>query len=647
MSSYLSPSAWNSFLRKLEAATEVEEQFLSNTLFLTFGTRIQVGQKLVEIQQQLGAGAFGVVYKVKDVETSSEYALKVVVCTNESDILDVENEILTLRKISHQNIISIIESGDYEDAEGSWHMLILTEYCSGGNLNDRLTRTSSENVSEEVSEELERKWILQIAEAVQFLHSINLVHRDLKPENVLLTANDDIKIGDFGLAREFISVKQTGTVQGTVSTYLTYKRYYMNTFAGTPHWMAPEVFPGPQGHGHYNEKADVFSLGILFLAILEREFIIDHEGNRYYGVFVDVDGEGKVGIGYAMYKFGSRVVADSLQPRGSNSLWMIALDALKFEQHDRPSTAEILNRITSFFSKNQICFPIPSSVCTQNLERRYWGLGEDFDPQMRGLGGDFDPQMQGLGGDFDPQMQGLGGDFDPWMWGVGGDFDPQMPGLGGDLNPQMLGLGGDFDPQMLGLGGDFNPQIRWFGRDFGPQMRELCGDLGPQMRELCGDLGPQMQGLCGDLGPQRRGLCGDLAPQRQGLCGDFGPQMWELCGDLGPQMRGLCGDLGPQRRGLCGDLGPQRRELCGDLGPQRRGLCGNLGPQMRRFGRDFSPQMQGLGRDLGPQRQGLCGDLGPQRQGLCGDLGPQMRRFGRDFSPQMQGLGRDFFRRPK
>ena len=362
MSSYLSPSAWNSFLRKLEAATEVEEQNISNTLFLTFGSRIQVGQKLVEIQQQLGAGAFGVVYKVKDVATLSEYALKVVVCTNESDILDVDNEILTLRKISHQNIISIIESGDYEDTEGSWHMLILTEYCSGGNLNDRLTRASSENVSEEVGEELERKWILQMAEAFQFLHSINLVHRDLKPENVLLSANDDIKIGDFGLAREFISVKQTGTVQGTVSTYLTYKRYYMNTFVGTPHWMAPEVFPGPQGHGHYNEKADVFSLGILFLAILEREFIIDHEGKRYYGAFVDVDGEGKVGIGYAMYKFGSRVVADSLQPRGSNSLWMIALDALKFEPKDRPSAVEICDRITSFVVQSQFCPPITSGV---------------------------------------------------------------------------------------------------------------------------------------------------------------------------------------------------------------------------------------------------------------------------------------------
>ena len=209
---------------------------MMNTLSPNFGllTTIQVGQKLVAIQQQLGAGAFGVVHKVKDVTTLSEYALKNVHCENELDILNVKNEILILSNISHPNIISIIE----KDRNG-WDMLILTEYCSGGNLNDRLTQASIT--------EVECKWIYQMAEALQFLHSKSLLHRDLKPENVLLTATDDIKIGDFGLAREFnISHGETETVQGTMSThYVTYTKNYMNTFAGTRYWMAPEVFPGP------------------------------------------------------------------------------------------------------------------------------------------------------------------------------------------------------------------------------------------------------------------------------------------------------------------------------------------------------------------------------------------------------------------
>ncbi|CAH3160615.1 unnamed protein product [Porites evermanni] len=234
-------------------------------------------------------------------------------------------------------------------------MLILTEYCQGGNLNDRLRGASSDEVV--------CKWIRQMAEVLHFLHSRNLVHRDLKPENVLLTENDDIKIGDFGLAREFISVKEIH-LQGTVTTYVTYARNYMNTCAGTRHWMAPEVFPGPQGHGHYSEKADVFSLGILFLAILERDFI-ELNGKRYYGAFGNV-AERKVGIGYAMHKLGP-AVAVRLQARGSNTVRMIALDALKFEPKDRPSAAEICHRITSFVSHSQFCLSIPSDVPQSHL----------------------------------------------------------------------------------------------------------------------------------------------------------------------------------------------------------------------------------------------------------------------------------------
>ena len=333
--------------------TEVEEQNMMNTLSPTFGPlpTIRVGRKLVAIQQQLGIGGFGVVHKVIDVATSTEYALKDVVCENESDISAVENEILTLSNISHPNVIPMIGSGGYED-KGLRHMLILTEYCRGGNLNDRLTRASSH--------EVECKWIRQMAEVLHFLHSRNLVHRDLKPENVLLTENDDIKIGDLGLAREFSSVKEIPIVQGTVTTYVTYARNYMNTYAGTRHWMAPEVFPGLQGHGHYSEKADVFSLGILFLAILERDFI-ESNGKRYYGAFVNLPWEGKVGIGYAMYKLGPAVEA-SLQARGSNTLQMIALDALKFEPKDRPSAAQICDRITSFVSHSQFCLSIPSDM---------------------------------------------------------------------------------------------------------------------------------------------------------------------------------------------------------------------------------------------------------------------------------------------
>jgi len=82
---------------------------------------------------------------------------------------------------------------------------------------------------------------------------------------VLLTNKDDVKIADFGLAREYIALK-CADPENEWLTY--YKQYYMNTFAGTPHWIAPEVF-----RGHYTQKADVFSLGVIFFAILERDYV--------------------------------------------------------------------------------------------------------------------------------------------------------------------------------------------------------------------------------------------------------------------------------------------------------------------------------------------------------------------------------------
>ena len=320
---------------------------MMSTLFPTFRPRIydQVGQKLVERQQPIGAGAFGQVYKVKDVATSNEYALKTVVCSELSGIResDVMKEIHVLRKISHPNIIQIIEAGCYKGTYmlgAPTKMLILTEYCPGGNMNDRLNQASTE--------EVECKWILQMAAAVSFLHASNVVHRDLKPENVLLSATDDIKIGDFGLAREFISLKEpiASSINGWVTTYA---QHYMNTFAGSLCWMAPEVF-----RGHYSEKADVFSLGILIFAILERDFIELSE-KRYYGAFVPL-GFKPVGLGEAMYKCGPAITAQfSFKARGSPFVRMIALEALKYQERDRPRAADILNRITSL----RVCPQVP------------------------------------------------------------------------------------------------------------------------------------------------------------------------------------------------------------------------------------------------------------------------------------------------
>ena len=145
------------------------------------------------------------------------------------------------------------------DAQGL-HMLILPEFCIGGNLNDRLHRPSSDETNE--------RWIRKISNAVVYLHLHDIVHLDLKADNVLLTATGDIKLADFGLAREFIPVKQFVEYGDDGSGMMSYIQKYIDSRVGPPHWVAPEFF-----HRRYNKRADSFSLRTLIFGILERDFI--------------------------------------------------------------------------------------------------------------------------------------------------------------------------------------------------------------------------------------------------------------------------------------------------------------------------------------------------------------------------------------
>jgi len=291
--------------------------------------QFQVGERRFTNQKKLGEGAFGVVYQVKDQASSEVFALKDIRCENESALNNAVSEAKNLFKlVSHKNIITIQDVGRYRENAGSMHFLILTELCAGGSLNERLTRPSSDQMNV--------KWMVQISDALSYLHSKGIVHRDLKPENVLLTNKDDVKMADFGLAREYIALK-CADPENEWLTY--YKQYYMNTFAGSPHWIAPEVF-----RGHYTQKADVFSLGAIFFAILERDYVT-FEGKPYYGAFAELRWQGKVGLGYAMTANKYAEVEFSLTTQGSTSQRRITIDALSYDANDRPNAKDVYERI--------------------------------------------------------------------------------------------------------------------------------------------------------------------------------------------------------------------------------------------------------------------------------------------------------------
>ena len=193
-------------------------------------------------------------------------------------------------------------------------------------MNDRLAKLDERNLYDHWEN---LKWMLQMASALAYLHWQNMVHRDLKPENVLLTANGNIKLADFGLARKYIAFEPNNA--GLVN------RCYMQTFAGTPQWMAPEVFDG-----HYTEASDVFSLGVIFYAIVERGSILMPNGRRTYGAFVP-DTLPPVAVGFAMSNRCPPIVLPFT--RAKPYIQDLILNALSREQHQRMRASVILDML--------------------------------------------------------------------------------------------------------------------------------------------------------------------------------------------------------------------------------------------------------------------------------------------------------------
>lgn len=240
------------------------------------------------------------------------------------------NEIQTLCKISHESVISLIQV-DYRSDNNGFHILILTEYCAGGSLNERLHRPSTSITN--------FKWMRQAAAGLSYLHTQKVVHRDLKAENVLLTATEDVKIADVGLAREFVAMKTDARLDD--DSWLGSYTEYMDSVVGTRHWIAPEVF-----ERRYTEKADVFSLGAIFFAILQGDFV-ELKVKRFYGAFyrsvVPVPGLGpQEGLGYAMARFRAsffpQIIQASFSDGAQGSLTMKSITLATLQNEEKKTT---------------------------------------------------------------------------------------------------------------------------------------------------------------------------------------------------------------------------------------------------------------------------------------------------------------------
>jgi len=187
-----------------------------------------------EIQQRVGKGAYGIVWKAVSVETGEVVAVKKIfdAFQNATDAQRTFREIMFLQELGdHENILKLL---DVMKAENNRDIYLVFEY-----METDLHAVIRANILEEVHKEY---IIYQLLKALKFLHSGGVIHRDLKPSNLLLNSDCLLKVGDFGLAR---SIDRDNVLTDYVAT-----RWY----------RAPEILLGSQ---QYTAGVDMWSVGCI------------------------------------------------------------------------------------------------------------------------------------------------------------------------------------------------------------------------------------------------------------------------------------------------------------------------------------------------------------------------------------------------
>jgi predicted ATPase len=194
------------------------------------------------LDEQLGEGGAGVVYKAEDMQLSRTVAIKILIGDRQMADEKLErfrSEARSVARLNHPNIITL-----YDYAEEGGRPYLVIEYIPGQDLWELDNSFAPGLMPVEKSVAI----INDVLAALDYSHAHRVIHRDLKPENVMITPEDQVKVMDFGLAR--IEGQSRLTQDGLV--------------AGTAAYLAPELAIGETG----DHRADLYAVGVILYELL-------------------------------------------------------------------------------------------------------------------------------------------------------------------------------------------------------------------------------------------------------------------------------------------------------------------------------------------------------------------------------------------
>src|SRR6185437_5693460 len=216
----------------------------ASVLYGVFASGDELGSRY-RIEQMLGQGGMGRVYKAHDAELNRIVALKVLqpeLTTDANAMQRFKQELLLASRISHKNILRIHDLGEADGVK-----FISMAFVDGPDLHHILKDSGKLPI------ERAHNIAVQLCEALDAAHSEGVVHRDLKPQNILMGPGDHVYVSDFGLAKSLESSSAGMTRTGQ--------------YLGTPRYMAPEqVETGP-----VDGRTDLYALGLILFEMVAGE----------------------------------------------------------------------------------------------------------------------------------------------------------------------------------------------------------------------------------------------------------------------------------------------------------------------------------------------------------------------------------------